>query len=52
MLAPSIMSVITLMVEAASISEMYVNFYQNTQSNNPEDNHLHTRQKSHNRLWV
>jgi hypothetical protein len=30
---------IALMVEAASTSETLVNFYQTTQSNNPEDSH-------------
>jgi hypothetical protein len=34
---------ITLMVKAASNSEMSANFYQSTQYNNPEDSHLHTR---------
>jgi hypothetical protein len=29
-----------LMMEAASISETSVNFYQTTQCNNPEDSHL------------
>jgi hypothetical protein len=29
-------------VEAASTSEMSLNFYQTTQCNNPEDSHLHT----------
>jgi hypothetical protein len=42
---------IALMMEAASISETSVNFYQTTRRNNPEDSHLHTRrrknQKSH-----
>jgi hypothetical protein len=31
-----------LMMEAASTSEMSVNFYQITRHNNPEDSHLHT----------
>jgi hypothetical protein len=31
-----------LMMEAASTSETLVNFYQNTQRNNPEDSYLHT----------
>jgi hypothetical protein len=31
---------IALMMEAASISETSVNFYQTTQRNNPEDSHL------------
>jgi hypothetical protein len=30
-----------LMVEAASTSEMSINFYQITRRNNPEDIHLH-----------
>jgi hypothetical protein len=33
------------MMEAASTSEMSVNFYQITQRNNPEDSHLHTRRR-------
>jgi hypothetical protein len=41
-LAASIIRVIDLMMEAASTSEMLVNFYQTTQLNNPEDSHLHT----------
>jgi hypothetical protein len=36
----SIIWVITLMMEAASISEMLVNFYQTTQHYNPEKSHL------------
>jgi hypothetical protein len=31
---------IALMMEAASISETSVNFYQTTRRNNPEDSHL------------
>jgi hypothetical protein len=34
---------ISLMIEAGNTSETSVNFYQNTQRNNPEDSHLHTR---------
>jgi hypothetical protein len=34
--------IIALMMEAARTSETLVNFYQTTQRNNPEDNHLHT----------
>jgi hypothetical protein len=34
--------VTALMMEAASTSEMLVNFYQTTQRNNPEDSHLRT----------
>jgi hypothetical protein len=33
--------VITLMLEAASTSEMLVNFYQTIWYNNPQDSHLH-----------
>jgi hypothetical protein len=33
------------MMEAASISEMSVNFYQTTRRNNQEDSHLHTRRR-------
>jgi hypothetical protein len=33
---------ITLMMEAASTSQMSVNFYQTTWRNNPKDNYLHT----------
>jgi hypothetical protein len=33
---------IALMMEAASTSEMSVNFYQTTRRNNPEYSHLHT----------
>jgi hypothetical protein len=34
-----------LMMEAASISETLVNFYQTTRRNNPEDSHLHIRRR-------
>jgi hypothetical protein len=34
--------IIALMMEAASTSEMSVNFYQTTQRYNPEDSHLLT----------
>jgi hypothetical protein len=34
-------SIIRVMMEAASISEMLVNFYQTTWHNNPEDSHHH-----------
>jgi hypothetical protein len=37
--------VIALMMEAASTSEMSVNFYQTTQRYNPEDSHLHTHHR-------
>jgi hypothetical protein len=33
------------MMEAASTSEMLVNFYQTTQRYNPEDSHLHIRRR-------
>jgi hypothetical protein len=33
------------MMEAASISEILVNFYQTTWSNNPEDTHLQAKTK-------
>jgi uracil DNA glycosylase len=32
-------------MEAASTSEMLVNFYQTTRRNNPGDSHLHTRRR-------
>jgi hypothetical protein len=35
-------AIITLMMEAASTSEMSVNFYQTTWRNNLEDSHLYT----------
>jgi hypothetical protein len=35
-------SIIALMMEAASTSEMSVNVYQNTWHSNPEDSHIHT----------
>jgi hypothetical protein len=35
--------IIALMIEAASTSEMSVNFYHTIQCYNPEDSHLHTR---------
>jgi hypothetical protein len=38
----SIMRVITLMLEAVSISERSVNFYKTTQHNIPEDINLHS----------
>jgi hypothetical protein len=34
---------VALMMEAASTTEMSVNFYQTTRRNIPEDSHLHTR---------
>jgi hypothetical protein len=47
-------SIIALMMEVASTSEMSVKFYQTTRRNNPEDSHLHTRRrenlKSHSSL--
>jgi hypothetical protein len=36
---------IALVMEAASVSETSVNFYQTTRRNNPEDSHLHTRRR-------
>jgi hypothetical protein len=36
---------IALMMEAASTSETSVNFYQTTRCYNPEDSHLHTRNR-------
>jgi hypothetical protein len=36
-------TLIALMMEAASTSEMSVKFYQTTRPNNPEDSHLHSR---------
>jgi hypothetical protein len=36
---------VALMIEAASTSEMSVNFYQTTRRNNPEKSHLHTRRR-------
>jgi hypothetical protein len=45
-------AMITLMMEAASTSEMLINVYQIIWCNNPGDSHLHTRRcenlKSHN----
>jgi hypothetical protein len=37
--------IIRAMMEAASISETSVNFYQTIRRNNPEDSHLHTRRR-------
>jgi hypothetical protein len=37
-----VMRLIALMMEAASTSEMSVNFYQTAWRNNPEDSHLYT----------
>jgi hypothetical protein len=34
--------VVPLMMEAASISETSVGFYQTARRNNPEDSHIHT----------
>jgi hypothetical protein len=36
---------VALMMEAASASEMPVNFYQTTRRNDTEDSHLHTRRR-------
>jgi hypothetical protein len=45
-----------LMMEAASISESLVNFYQTTLFNNPEDSNLYTRRrenlKSHYKILI
>jgi hypothetical protein len=38
-------SLIAMMVEAVSTSEMSVNFYDTTRRNIPEDNQLHTRRR-------
>jgi hypothetical protein len=38
-------STIKAVIEAASISETSVNFYQSTPRNNPEDSHLYTRHR-------
>jgi hypothetical protein len=43
MLAASI--IIALMMEAASISETSVSFYQTTRCNIPKDSHLHNRRR-------
>jgi hypothetical protein len=40
-LAASIIRTIALMMEAVSMSETSVNFYQTTQRNIPEDSHFH-----------
>jgi hypothetical protein len=49
-------SIIALMMEEASTSETWVNFYQTTRRNNPEDSHLQTRRcenlKSHDDFLV
>jgi hypothetical protein len=47
MLATSIVTdnLTSLMMEAASISETTVNFFQTTRRNNPEDSHLHIRRR-------
>jgi hypothetical protein len=38
-------SIITLMMEAESISETSANVYQTTRRYNPKDSHLHTRRR-------
>jgi hypothetical protein len=38
-------ALITLIMEAVSTSETSENFYQTTRRNNPEDSHLHTRNR-------
>jgi hypothetical protein len=40
-----VISIIALMMEAASTSETPVNFYKTTRRNIPEDGHLHTRRR-------
>jgi hypothetical protein len=35
-------SIIYAILEVASISETFINFYQTTRHNNPKYNHLHT----------
>jgi hypothetical protein len=44
-LSASIIRIIALMMEAASISETLVNFYKTTRRNIPEDSQLHTRRR-------
>jgi predicted GNAT family acetyltransferase len=43
--ASIIRAMIALMMEAASISETLVNFYQTTRYSNPEDSNLYTRRR-------
>jgi hypothetical protein len=45
MLAPSIVRVIALVMEAATTSETSVNFCRTTQRNNPEDLHIRRREE-------
>jgi hypothetical protein len=45
---PVFWAVIALMMEAASISESSVKFYENTRSNIPEDSHLYLVKKLEN----
>jgi hypothetical protein len=40
-----VVAIIPLMMEAARISEMLVNFYQTTRRYNPEDSHLRTHRR-------
>jgi hypothetical protein len=51
-----LVSAFTLMMEAVSISETSVNFYEITRHNIPENSHLHTRcrenPESHKQLLV
>jgi hypothetical protein len=44
-LADSIIKAIALMMEAASTSETWVNFYQTTRRNIPKDTRVHTRRR-------
>jgi hypothetical protein len=43
---------IALTKEAASTSEMFVNFYQTTRRYNPEDSHLHTRRRENLKSYI
>jgi hypothetical protein len=45
-------SFIALMMEAANTSEMLVNVYQTTLSDNPEDSHLRTRRRANLKSYV
>jgi hypothetical protein len=41
----NLVEIAMMMMDAVSISETSVNFYQTTQRNIPEDSHLHTRRR-------